>query len=262
MVMDAVKKGFGVATKNLGLVSILFVFNLIWNLASIPLAAATGAGTQTPQLNIGVLLFSILFILISIFVQSGSMGTVRDYIKEGRAKLAGFAAYGLKYYLRILSIGVIIMAIIVAVALIAALIVAATAPVKNTAITAVAAILAIIIGAIGLYFVVLLMLSPYILVCDEAGVINSMKKSVATVRKALGGVLLLLLVIILISLGIGFLIGFITGILSAMIPTQAGQIVMAVVNSLFNGYIGIVMMAAFMSFYLGLSQEGAKSKVL
>ena len=36
-------------------------------------------------------------------------------------------------------------------------------------------------------------------------------------------------------------------------PVKAGQIVIGVVNSIFNGYLGVVMMAAFMTFYLALA---------
>src|SRR3989338_4513484 len=101
-ILEAVKKGFGIATKSLGLVFVLFIFNLIFNLVSIPLAAKPGA-QPTGQATAGAIIFSVLFILISIFIQGGALGIVRDTIKEGRAKLAGFTSYGLKYYLRLLG---------------------------------------------------------------------------------------------------------------------------------------------------------------
>lgn len=256
-VIETVKKGFSIATKNLSLVAILIVFNLIWNLASIPLARqgaimAPGAA-PTPQLTAAALVYSIVFILISIWVQGGILGAVKDFIKEGKARLAGFASYGVKYYLRLLGLGLIIILIIAIVALIAALIIAATAPLNNTAVTVIASIIAIVIGAGGLYYILLLLMSPYALVCEEAGVIGSMKRSIAVVRKALGRVLLLLVLLILISLGIGFVIGFLTGLITAAMPAGAGQVVIGIMNSIFNGYLGIVMTAAFMVFYLALT---------
>jgi len=250
-VIEAIKKGFGIATKNVALVLVLFGFNLIWNLASIPLARPGAAAT--PQITASVLVFSILFILISIFVQGGSLGIVKDYIKEGKAKLGSFVSYGLKYYLRLLGLGAVIVLIIGIVALIAALIVAATTPLNNTVVTVIATIIAIIIGAIGLYYILLLIMSPYSLICEELGIIESMKKSIKVVRKAVGKVLLLLVLMILISLGIGFLLGFITGLATVAIPAGAGQVLIGVINSIFNGYLGIVMMAGFMVFYLGLA---------
>jgi len=59
--------------------------------------------------------------------------------------------------------------------------------------------------------------------------------------------------VILISLGIGFVVGLLTGALTVAMPAGAGQIVIAVVNSIFNGYLGIVMMSVFMAFYLSIA---------
>jgi hypothetical protein len=139
--LEAIKKGFGVASKNLMLVFVLFVFNLIWNMVNIaimpvgvvpaPGADAATAPVVPPEAALTTLAFSILFILVSIFMQGGSLGVVRDYIKEGKMKLSQFASYGLKYYLRLLGLGLVIILFVFIIAVIAALIVAATAPLNN-----------------------------------------------------------------------------------------------------------------------------------
>lgn len=256
-IMEAIKKGFGIATKNFGLVLVLIGFNLIANLISIPLArivapAATPPATIPPPAP-GAIVFSVIFILVSIFFQGGSLGLVRDAVKQGSMKLASILSYGAKYYLRLLFLGLLIVLIIAIAGIVAALLVAATAPLNNTAITVVASMVAIVIGAIALYFILLLMLSPYALVCDETGVIAAMKKSIGTARRVLGKVLLLLVMVILISLGLGFVVGLLTGALTIAMPAQASQVMIAVVNSIFNGYLGVVMMAVFMVFYLSVA---------
>lgn len=253
-IMEAIKKGFGVAAKCLGLVLVLIIFNLIWNLVSIPFMPKPGAGL-TPQLTLAAVTFSIIFILISIFVQGGVLGLVKDYVKQGKVKLADFASYGLKYYLRLLGLGLLIILVVLVIGLIAALIIAVTTPLNNTVVTVIAAIIAIAIGAIGLYFVLLLIMSPYVLVCDELGVIESMKRSIGVVRRAIGKVLILLVLLILISLGIGLLIGFITGLITVAMPAQAGQVIVGIISSIFNGYLGLVMTASFMIFYLALTSK-------
>ena len=256
-IIEIVKKGFVVAAKSIGLVLILFVFNLVWNMASIPLAAGPGAA-PTPQLTASAIILSVIFILISIFVQGGSLALVRDHVKEGKMKLGSFASYGLKYYLRLLGLGFFIVLIIAVFGLIAAVIVAATAPLNNVVVTTIAGIIAIVIGAIGLYAILLLILSPYALVSEELSIIESMKRSLALVRKAIGRVLLLLVVLILISLGIGFLLGFLTGLMTAALPVKVGQVLIGFVNSIFNGYLGVVMTASFMGYYLALAAEAKK----
>lgn len=270
-IVDAIKKGFGVASRNMLLVIILFVFNLIWNMINIaimpqgamPIPGAAPAATTPPavppQTAILALIVSAIFIIISIFMQGGSLGLVKDYIKEGRIKLKSFASYGFKYYLRLLGLGVLIILIVLIIALIAALIIAATTPLNNIIATVIAAIIAIAIGLAGIYFVLLLVMSPYSIICDDAGIIAAMKKSMTAVRKAFWKVLLLLTLLVLIAIGIGVLIGIVTGLLTVVMPAKAGQVVIGIVNSLFNGYLGVVMMAAFMVYYMAIS---GKEKVV
>ena len=263
--LEAIKKGFGVASKNLVLVFVLFVFNLIWNMVNITFMPAgvlpvPGAGTATapviPQgAALATLAFSILFILFSIFMQGGSLGVVRDYIKEGKMKLSQFASYGLKYYLRLLGLGLIIILFILIIAAIAALIVAATAPLNNVIVTVIASVIAIAIGLAGIYFVILLVMSPYIMVSDEIGVIEAMRRSIRVVKKSFWKILLLLILLVLIAIGIGVLLGIVAGLLTVALPTKIGQVIIGVVNSLFNGYFGIVMMASFMALYMALAGQ-------
>ncbi len=313
-IIEAIKRGFAIATKSLGLVFVLFAFNLIWNLASIPLAQAGAAAT--PQLTTSAIILSVAFILASIFVQGGALGMVRDSIKGGGMKLGNFFSYGLKYYIRLFMLGLIIVLIIGIVGLVAALIVAVTAPLNNIAVTVVATIIALAIGVIGLYLIVRLIMAPYSLVCNDMGVIESMKNSIKVVGDSLyyknqfkwfkedmilccliigivtlivlffpteifppelnkaiaisliilaeflllligallfGSVFTLLFVLIHLSLIIGFFIGFLTGLITAPMAVATGQVIIGVVNSAFNGYLGIVMMASFTLLYLALS---------
>jgi len=138
---------------------------------------------------------------------------------------------------------------------IAALIVAATAPLNNVIATAVASIVAIAIGLAGIYFVILLVMSPYAMVFDETKVVEAMKRSMRVVKKSFWKILLLLVLLVLIAIGIGVLVGIVTGLLTVALPPKVGQIIIGVVNSLFNGYFGIVMMASFMALYVALAGQ-------
>jgi len=258
VIFDAVKKGFGVASKNLGLVLILVVFNLVGSLASMPFAVQPGQ-TPTNQMTVSALIFSVIFILISIFFQGASLGLVRDYVKSGAAKLSSFVSYGAKYYLKLFVLGLLIILIIGVAAIVAGLIVAATSPLNNAIVTNIAVVIAIaIVAVIGLLYFIPLTLSPYALVCDETGVIEAMKKSLSVVKNPFSRVLTLLLlfvILILIALGVGLVVGFLVGLLTAVMPAAAGRIAMAVTTSIINGYLGLVMTGSFMVFYLGLSNK-------
>ena len=80
--LEAIKRGFGVASKNLALVLVLFVFNLIWNMINLafmpagataaPTAGATTIPAIPPEAVLSTLAISVLFIFVSIFMQGGS----------------------------------------------------------------------------------------------------------------------------------------------------------------------------------------------
>jgi len=263
-VFEAIKRGFGIATKSLNLVLILIIFNLAGNLASMPFIIAPGQ-TPTNQVIAGALIFTTIFILISIFIQGGALCLVRDIIKEGKMKLASFASYGAKYYFKLLGLGVLMVLIIGIVALIAALIIAVTAPLNNPVISGIAIAIAIAIGVIAsLFYFIPFALSPYALICEGLGVIASMKRGLVVAKKPFVRVFLLILlfaILILISLGVGVVFGFIVGLVGAMLPAMGGKVLMAVVTSIINGYLGIVMMAAFMVYYLGLAANTEKKVI-
>lgn len=265
-ILGAIQKGFGLAAKNLALVLALFLFNLVWNLAGIPLAVAPGA-TVTPRFTAAALIFSALFILASILVQGSVLGLVRDSIKEGKMQLAKFLSYGLKYYVRLLGLGVIIILVIAIVALVAGLIIAVTAPLNSTVITAIAITAAIAIAVVaGLFYFIPFTLSPYALICEDIGIVGSLKRSLDVALKPFSRVfslLLLFVLLVLIALGIGFVIGFLVGMVTALVPAPAGKVLMAITTSVLNGYLGVVMTASFMTFYLSLagSEKGAGEKV-
>jgi hypothetical protein len=73
------KKGLSVATGSFPLFSILFAFGFVWNLINIFYAPL--AQNPTTQTSVAVIAIGIVFILISIYVQGGTFGYVRDRIK-------------------------------------------------------------------------------------------------------------------------------------------------------------------------------------
>lgn len=258
-IIGSIGKGFNVAAKSLWLIIALFVFNLLGSIASLPFATVAPDATPSPQLTAGAMIFSVLFILISIFVQGGTLGLIKDVIKEGKMDLASMPKYGMKYYLRLLGLGVLIVLIIAIVALAAGLLIAITAPINNAVVTTIAIIISIGIAvAVGLLFFLPFTLSPYAIVCEEIGVVDSMKRAIEVARKPFIRVLSLLGLIVLlvaIALAVGFIIGFVVGLITAFLPAALGRGVMMVVTSAINGYIGVVITASFMAFYMGLTKR-------
>ena len=50
-------------------------------------------------------------------------------------------------------------------------------------------------------------------------------------------------------------------LVSAVVPATVGKLMMAVVTSIINGYLGVVMMGSFMAYYLSLAANTEKKAV-
>ena len=244
---EAIKKGFGTAQKSMPLVALLFALGFIFNLINLFMAPKGAAPNAAPSPTLIVL--GVVFIFLTIFLQAGSLGFVRDLLKTGKASLGQFSASGGKYYLRILSLGIVVSLVIGVFVLLAAV---SVALLKGGA-AAVGVLLAIFFGALGIYFVVLFFLSPYAAVVDEKGVMASIKLSMKLVKKNILPLLAISLLLILIGFGIGMLLGAILAGVSFVIKQETvSQVIFALLSSGVNSYLGVVVTAAFMSFYLAL----------
>ena len=247
---ESIQKGFGTAKKSMPLVTLLFVFGFIFNLVNVFLAPKNPDPNAAPSPALIVL--GVVFIFVSIFFQAGSMGFVRDLIKNGKASMASFASGGGKYYLRLLMLGIVVSLIIGIFVLLAAL---AVAFLKDN-LAPIGVVLAIFFGALGVYFVVMLFLSPYAAVVDEKTVGESIKLSMKLVKKNIGPLLGMSALLIVIGFGIGMLLGAVLAGLSYAVKQElASQVVFAVLSSFVNAYLGIVVTAAFMGFYLSLADR-------
>ncbi len=241
---ELIKKGFGIALKSKPLIVVLFVFSFVWNLINIPLSQ------RLQQANVGISLavvaLSLVFILLSVFMQAGTLAYVRDVIKTGKSTLAVFKDAGLKYYLRILAIGVIIGLAVVVLFSLAALVFVVLGNAPNVLKVLIATVF-VVAGIAGVLF---LFLAPYAAVADEKAVFEAFRSSIDIVKSFFWRLFLTGLVLIVILFVLGFLIGLIIGLLSAILKGAAGQLVTGFLSSLLNAYFGIVVTGTFMSFYL------------
>ena len=246
---ESIKKGFGIAKSSLSLVLLLFVFGFIFNMVNVTLAPKTpDAGAPSPLL----IVLGVVFIFLSIFFQAGSMGYVRDRIKAGTATLSNFTSSGRKYYLRLLVLGIVVSFIIGVFVLLAAL---AVAFLKDK-LAVVGVVLAILSAALGIYFLVMLFLSPYAAVADDKKVKESIRLSMKLVKKNILPLLGMTALLILIGFAIGLVLGAALAGLSYVVKQEMiSQTIFALLSSLVNAYLGVVVTAAFMNFYLALPER-------
>ncbi|OGW82239.1 MAG: hypothetical protein A3C47_02240 [Omnitrophica bacterium RIFCSPHIGHO2_02_FULL_51_18] len=247
---EAIKKGFSITTQSWNLVLALFVFGAIWNIISIFINPTPGA-TPDAAATVKIVAVGLVFIVVSIFVQAGSLGFICEKVKQGSANFSKFFELGGKYYLRIFLLGLLIALIAGGLILLAALAIAALQGTLNV----LGIVLGLLLAALGIYLALLFFLAPYAIVADNEKTIAAVKKSVALVRRNMPRLLGILLILVLIGFGIGIVLGIGFAALSAAAPGQAAQIAFGIVSSFVNAFLGVVVTGSFMAFYLSITNN-------
>lgn len=285
-ISQLIGKGIAVANRSIPLIVVLFVFGFIWNMISIPMNALGPNPGVGPA--VGVFLVFIVFMAISVFMQSGSLGYLLKAIKGGVPTLIDFKANALKFFLRVLGTSIIIGLFILILGILTALgfVIGGENP------TILSLVLAFIVAVIGMYGVILVFLAPYILVADDTKVMESLKHSIGLMRAgtadAVGVLSLVLSPIVAVayglvpgfrqssygrthfvqvlvmgfwlvacSLAIGLFFGFLTSVLEPALGELPTQIVLNFLSSLINAYLSVIVGAVFMLYYLSLKTEAA-----
>lgn len=250
-VLESIKKGFSVAAQNLGLVLFLFVFGAGWNLTS--LLFPQSFQNPTPAQLAVFLTLALFFIIVSVYLQAGSMGYVRDRLKGLPTSPASFAASARRYYFRFLGVGSVLAAIAGTFALIAILpleFIGKTLPV-------VAIPVAVVASLVGIYFIIMMFLAPYIVVCKEERAIASLRQSMDFVKRNILSILGLFGILVAAGFVVGALLGAVYAVIPSNLQGTSTLVILTTLNSLVNAFLGVVVSGSFMAFYLGRSQDFA-----
>ncbi len=248
-IFEAAKKGFAQTGKLMNVVVVFLVFNVVVGLISLPLASPERAGD--PGIVAVSVLSSILFFLIFVFLQGGALGLVKDQLKSASASMAQFTEYGKKFYLRILGLLLLYILIAVAIVLILSLISAGILLVGDNMVTR--SIVAMLVTVVAIAVITFLLYPIYSIVAEDKGSVAALKRGMEVAKANFWKTLGLFALMLVISLAISLVVGFLTGIVSMPLPAEIGQVLVALVNAAVQSYIPIVMMVAFMAFYLSLT---------
>ena len=228
----------------------VFVFNLIATLARLPFTPAAPPGPAATPPTAPLIGLTLLFGILGIFIFGGVLGYLKEYIKTQAGNLGNFMSCGAQYFLRILGVWALIALVVMFFGMIGALGISIGIAVKNLVGTVLAVAFVLIAGGIGVYFFILMIMSPYVVVADGLGPVSAIKKSIDFVRKSLLTVVGLFLLLMLISLGIGFLVGVVVGLLTLLLKGAGAKVLIAIIGSAFNAYINVLLPSCFLLFYL------------
>ncbi len=247
-IVEAIKKGFSVTGRLMNVVVIFFVFNLIVGFLSLPLANPANAGN--PAIVAVSVVMSIVFFFAFVFLQGGALGLVKDQLKTGVASTANFAVYGKTYYLRILGLLLMYLLIAVGVVLILALISAGLLLIGDNVVVRALVATIITIAAVGI--ITFLLYPIYSVVADDLTPVPALRKGILVAKANFGRTLGLFILMLVISVVISIIVGFLAGIISIPMGETISRIILTVLNAAVQSYVPMVMMIAFMGFYMAI----------
>ena len=260
--VSALKKGFEVAGKNWGLIVVLFLLNFFSGAMGAPLNAVQ-ENTSMGMIFLGTLTV-IFFLFLSIFIQAGLLGCIKEAIKSGQTKIGNMVALGKKYFLRLLGLTLLIGFIVMLFAVFSGGGLLLRGNGGGIFVKSLGMFISILFGVLAICAAIVLFYAPYILVVDDCPVIASMRKSIDFIKRFLGNALgtgaVVILVIIAASILLAVLLiplASLTGSLEE--PSGLFQFISNVLGSGLNAYLGIVGMTAFMNLYVGLAAEKEQS---
>ncbi len=250
--LEAIKKGVSVATKNLHLVLIVYIVSLIFGLISMPFMRQIGMEATpgiTPTLPIGFWIVIIISFLVQIFVMGGVLGGAREAIKKGKAALSQFISAGKTYYLKLLLSGLLGFVIALAYGLLFAALVGGIA-VAGIAVKIILGLLLAVYIIFGVVLALMLVFWPYAIVSENIGVIAGLKKGIE-ISKTPAGNLLKILGIVVILLIAAFLVNLIISLPQALFnqAVVALQLYRIIVVGAVGAFLNVAIISALMSYY-------------
>ena len=248
-ILEAVKKGFVQTMKLMNVVLVFFVFNVVVGLISLPMANPERA--TNPGIVALSIISSVLFFLIFIFLQGGALGLVKDQIKTASASMSQFVEYGKKFYVRILALLLMYILIAIGVVLLLSLISAGLLLLGDNIATR--SLVATLVTVVAVAIITLLIYPIYIIIAEDSGAMAALKKGIITAKSNFWRTLGLFMTLLVISLLISLIIGFIVGLITVPLSANISQVLIAIVNAAVQSYIPIIMMIAFMGFYMSLA---------
>lgn len=254
--LEALKKGFEVAKESLVLMGIVVLFNAVVSGIVIGVIGVNPSPDRIAELSIVMVFMSFFIMLAWIIFEGGIFSSLLMQIKYSNPQIDSFFSNSLKFFPRLLGIGflsgVITMAIWFFGALITGIFIAmgqGTNPFFN--------ILGIVLFAVVVIFSLLLimpmLIAHYVIVIEDAKIIESLKKSIGIFKQKWGRIIALFALVALVVLLISLVTNVISAVItSAMQGSVIGTILQVAIASCVNGAISIFTSATIMSMVVSL----------
>jgi len=236
--IESIKKAFILSVKAVKLFYIVAAVNILANVVNLLVIPAPVEAEMSVGRSFLVLGIAILFLLIAIFITGGMLAYVKDLVKAGTANLAPFIDNSKKYFVRILCLGLILLAIFI----IGILVNRILAFLPNALRVIVMILISVAVG-------IFLVMAPYALVANELRVVESLKKGISVARKNFAKILGLILIMLGIYIVLLIAASVIIAILSLILRPLSSYIT-AIVIAIAMAVQAVLVNIAYMDFYL------------
>ena len=247
--IESVKKAFTLSVKAAKLFYIVAAVNIISNIINLLVVPQPGEGEMGVGKSLFVLVLTLLFFAIGVFITGGILARLKELIKAGTLNLASFINDARKYFLQLLAVVLIILFALLIVGVLLFVILGIVPNVLRI----------IIMVAAFVALTIFLVMIPYALVANDLSIVESIKKGILIGKKYFLQILGIIAIMFGVAVVLMIAASIVTGILS-FILRPLSNIIAAIIMALVNAAIALIVNIAYMDFYLKseTTQQGAQ----
>ncbi|MCP4651340.1 MAG: hypothetical protein GY853_14830 [PVC group bacterium] len=254
--IEALKKGFELAKQLVLLIAVVAVFNCITSGIVVGIVGINPTPEKVGEIAGTIVFLSMLIMLAWIVVEGGLLASIVSYIKTKDMQLEALLNNGLKYFLRLLGIGMVGGAIAVAIWIAGALLTAifvAMGQGTNPFFNVIGGIVFTIAVLFSFVVMIPIIIGRYLIVVEDQKIIASFKEGVALFKQYWGRILALLGLIIGIVLVVSLLSQLISLFLAKIFPQGWFLAILQVlISAIVNGMIGVFSSCSIVSLILSI----------
>ncbi len=247
--MESVKKGFTLSINALKLFYVLAGTYAVINIINLILIPAPANKEMSLGKSLLVIVLTILFALIGVFVYGGVLASVKELIKSGSYNISAFVDNAKKYFLPLLLVSILVLLIFFVVTVLFMVLLGVMPGILKAVFT-----ILMVLAFIAL--MVLFIFPGYAVIGSDLGAIEAIKKGFLVSKKNFLRVLGLFGIVVLLAIVVMIVASVISGIFSLVLRPLSGAIT-AIIMAIVNAALMIVVSIIYMDFYLKHESDGA-----
>lgn len=268
MTASSITKGWGIAKQLLPVVLIVFAFNAVTAVGMLSVIGVNPTAEKITQITGVLMILFFILMLLWILLEGGLFSAVHSYIKTGTSELSTFLNNCFKFFTRLLGINIIGGLLTIIIWFVGAFICGifiALGKGENIFFNIIAIIMLVITAIAAFIITIPILIGQYLVVVDNGGAINSLKKAIGCVKKSLGSIVMLFLLLGIIFTLFSYLANFIGALIGNAIGGWPLALINIFLNASVNSFISVFASGCILTLLLTLivqsTQEQTRTEV-